>query len=588
MADRSPGLNVPERRLVAIMAADIAGYSRLMGNDEAATIRELKAHQAAVLPMVKTYGGSIVDTAGDGILAEFASAIRAVECAMAIQQTMSDRNRHVAADRRMLFRIGVTLGDIIHDRTHIYGEGVNVAARLEELAEVGGICLSSAAHDQVQGKLDCTFELIGDRTLKNIARPVRVYRVIAAALSEPLESSEPSLPDWPSIAVLPFDNMSVDPSQQFFSDGITEDITTALSKLKGFLVIARNTMFTFKGKAVDVRAVGRELGVRYVLEGSVRTARDRIRVTAQLIDATSGSHLWGEHYDRRLDDIFAIQDEITTSVVGRIGPELWAAEHARMSRKLPQNLDAWECTIGALFQCGRLSEDGSQQALKLLDRAVRCDPDYAQALGLKAWITVWRAFQGWEDMGQVLAEVRPMIARALAADAEEPWPYLAQAMVGFATRDNALSMAGTMRAVQLNPNFAQAHGLMGVAHAFGGRAEEALACIDHAVRLSPREVFHGDFHLYYAFAHFQASRYELGLHYAQQAHHLRPGHPYPIVIGAAYAGHLGDARTATALMRDLKAIVPTISTAWLEMTTAYERPEDRNRLIEGLARAGLT
>jgi TolB-like protein/tetratricopeptide (TPR) repeat protein len=558
-----------------------------MGKDEAATVRDLKAHQAVVLPMVEDFGGSIIDTAGDGILAAFPSAVRAVECAVAIQDAMDARNRDVHEDRRMLFRIGVNLGDVIHEESRIYGDGVNLAARLEELAEPGGVCLSGTAYDQVRGKLGCNFEHMGERELKNIEEPVRVYRVKVDRATTRLEPSTSGLPDRPSIAVLPFDNMSADPAQQFFSDGITEDITTALCKLKGFFVIARNTMFTFKGKPVDVRAIGREFGVRYVLEGSVRKASDRIRVTAQLVDATTGGHLWGDHYDRQLDDIFAIQDEITTSVVGRIGPELLAAEHTRASRKPPHNLDAWECTIRALFQTSRLSDEGSRAALSLLEQAISRDPDYAQALGLKAWITVWRAAQGWEEAGQAIAEAKSLTARAVAADENEPWAWIGRGMIGFLTRDNMLATSAMMQAVQLNPNFAFGHGLLGISHAFGGRYSEALACIDHAVRLSPREMFHGAFAQHYAFAHFQGGRYELGLQFAQEAHNLRPGNPYAMVIGAACAAHLGDIQSATSLVQDLKAVVPTVSANWVETTTPFVHAADRKRLIEGLARAGL-
>ena len=359
--------------------------------------------------------------------------------------------------------------------------------------------ISGTAYEHLQGKLDCAFEYLGERALKNMERPVRLYRAIPGGATASPGRSTLALPDRPSIAVLPFSNMSADPEQEFFSDGITEDITTALSKLKGFFVIARNTMFTFKGKPVDVRAVGRELGIRYVLEGSVRkSSADRVRVTAQLIEAASGVHLWAERYDGCLGDIFAIQDEITTSVVGCIGPELLAAEHARESRKPHQSLDAWECVVRAVFLCSQLSDECSRNALPLLERAIGLDPDYAQALGMKGWITMWRAFQGWEDMAYALALAEDVSRRAIAADEDEPWAYLAQAMTAYATRDNTLAMAAVRQAIALNPNFAFAHGQLGLAHAMGGRAAEALACIDHALRLSPREAFLGDYQFFYA------------------------------------------------------------------------------------------
>jgi tetratricopeptide (TPR) repeat protein len=346
-------------------------------------------------------------------------------------------------------------------------------------------------------------------------------------------------------------------------------------------------MFTYKGRAVDVRTVGRELGVRYVLEGSVRRLGGRIRVNAQLIEAATSNHLWADRYDRGLEDIFAIQDEITASVVGRIGPELLAAEHARASRKPPQSLDAWECVIRALFHSSQQSEEESRTALGLLDRAIEIDPAYAQALGMKAWITVFRAFQGWEEMGAALAAVKPLIARALAADGEELWAFLAQGMVGYAIRDNALAMAALSRAVALNPNSVNAQGLLGIAHAFGGRPAEALVCIDRAMRLSPRDTFLSDFELYYAFAHFAAQRYDEALRHAQRSHDMRPGHPYPLVMAAACAGQLGLTERAAALGRELTAVLPIASVGWVEATSPFVKADDRARLVDGLKRAGL-
>jgi TolB-like protein len=528
----------------------------------------------------------VVDTAGDGLLAAFPSAIRGVECAVAIQKSMGEFNAPLTEDRRMEFRIGIDLGDVIDDGSGIYGEGVNIAARLQALSAPGGVALSGAAHDQVEGKLALAFEPMGEQTLRNIARPVRVYRIVDAADGHS-GAGAPAVPDAPSIAVLPFSNLSADPDQEFFSDGITEDITTALCRLKGFFVIARNTMFTFKGKAVDIRAVGRELGVRYVLEGSVRKAGDSIRVAAQLIDAATGSHLWGERYDRRLDDIFAIQDEITASVVGRIGPELLAAEYARASRKLPQNLDAWECTIRALFLGSRLSGEASLEALALLDRAIAADHGYAQALGLKVWVRSWRAFQGWDDLDEMRADIRSLAARAIAADEDEPWSWVGRGVLGLATLDNATAMGGLTRAVELNPNFAFGLGLLSLAHSFGGRSAEALACLDRAVRLSPRELFRGSFAQQYAFACFQGALYEQALEYAEQAHAMRPGHPYTMIIGSASAGHLGRRDATATMVANLKAMVPHITRAWIEETAPYVQAEDRRRLGEGLRLAGL-
>ena len=579
-----------DRRLAAVLAADVVGYSRLMERDEHGTFQRLKAHrQAMIEPLIASHHGRIVKLMGDGALCEFQSVVEAVDCAILIQEAMAERETDLPEEDRIRFRIGINLGDVIHEEDgDLYGDGVNVAARLQTEAEPGGVCISGTVYDHLQGKLDCAFEELGACRLKNIERAVRIYRAMldrAPGLPRP---PAPSLPDRPSIAVLPFDNMGVDPAQAFFSDGITEDITTALSRLKGFFVIARNTMFTYKGKSVDVRALGRELGVRYVLEGSVRSTADRVRVSAQLIEAASAVHLWADHYDGRLDDIFAIQDEITTSVIGRIGPELLAAERARASRKPLHRLDAWECVVRALFLFSQLSDQCSRDALALLDRAIDLDPGYAQARSMRAWITMWRAHQGFVDMGQALSLADVEVGQALAADEDEPWAYLAQAMMGFGRRDNALCVAAITRAVEINPNFAFAHGLLGLAHALGGRSAEAVPCIDHALRLSPREAFHGDYCFFYAVAHFQGARYDLGLRYAREAHRLRPGHVYPMLIGLACAGHLGDAEASASLLKDLRAIAPHITRASLEAMSSFVNADDRARHVDGLVRAGLT
>jgi len=578
-----------ERRLAAVLAADVVGYSRLMERDEHGTFQRLKQHrQEMIEPLIADHHGRIVKLMGDGALCEFQSVVQAVDCAILIQEAMAERETNLPEEDRIRFRIGINLGDVIHEQDgDLYGDGVNVAARLEAEAEPGGICISGTAYDHLQGKLDCVFEGLGEYRLKNIERPVRVYQAVLGRASDLPRRSAPVLPDRPSIAVLPFNNMSADPAQDFFSDGITEDITTALSRLKGFFVIARNTMFTYKGKSVDVRALGRELGVRYVLEGSVRSATDRVRVTAQLVEAATGSHLWADHYDGKLDDIFAIQDEITASVVGRIGPELLAAERARAARKPSHRLDAWECVVRALFLFSQLSDECSRDALVLLDRAIDLDPDYAQARAMRAWITMWRGHQGFVDMGKAIALADVEIGRALAVNEDEPWIHLAQAMVGFAARDNALCVATITRAIEINPNFAFAHGQLGLAHAMGGRSVEAVACIDHALRLSPREAFHGDYCFFYAVAYFQGARYDLGLRYAQEAHRLRPGHVYPLLIGISCAGHLGDAEVAAGMLKDLKVIAPYITRASLEKMSAFATAEDRARHVDGLVRGGL-
>ena len=577
------------RRLSAILAADIASYSRLMGQDEAATVRDLKGHQAVILPLVARHGGRIIDTAGDGVLAEFPSVIGATACAVEIQSVMATRNESVPEDRRMLFRIGINLGDVIHDETRIYGDGINVAARLEGLAEPGGVLVSQAVHDQVRDRLDLAFEDLGERELKNIARPVRVYR-----LRMPAESKAPPgpgvalpLPDKPSIAVLPFFNMSGDPEQGHFADGIAEDILTGLSRLRWLFVIARNSSFTYKGRHVDVRQVGRELGVRYVLEGSVRKGGNRIRVTGQLIEAATGNHLWAERYDRALDDVFAIQDEITDSVIGCIQPEVYAAEHDRLKRKPPQRLDAWESFVRGMFLYSQHSDAGTKEALSMLDRAIELDPRYAQAHALRAVCLAWRAFQGWEDREAAFAEAGEGADRAVASDPGEPWAYLAHGFIAIAKWRDVEAVGAFRRAIDANPNFAYAHGLLGAAHAFGGRPDQAIESIDRGVRLSPRDIFGDEYQLYYAFAHFQAGRYAEAASAAQLAIQQRPRHPVLYIMAAASYGLAGEAEKAKSAITQLTDLVPSISAAGIEETFLYCRREDRSRLAIGLRAGGL-
>ena len=366
------------RRLAAIFAADVAGYSRLMGDDEEGTHERLRAHLREVVdPKIREHRGRIVKNTGDGLLAEFASVVDAMRCAVEVQAGMADRNAAIPANTRIDFRVGVHQGDVVIEDNDIFGDAVNVAARLEGLAEPGGICVSARVRGDAAGKLDLAFEDLGEQALKNIARPVRAYRV---AMERPAEAAkEPvplPLPDKPSIAVLPFANMSDDPEQEYFADGMVEEIITALSKLRWFFVIARNSSFAYKGRAVDIKQVGRELGVRYVLEGSVRRGGNRLRITAQLVDAATGNHVWAERYDRDLADIFAVQDETTERVVAAIEPELYAAEHIRSQRKPQRSLDAWECIIRALAHVGQSTRAGREEAEALCRRAIAIAPDY--------------------------------------------------------------------------------------------------------------------------------------------------------------------------------------------------------------------
>jgi TolB-like protein len=381
------------RRLAAILAADVAGYSRLMERDEEGTLAALKELRREVVdPRIAENSCRIVKTTGDGMLVEFASVVDAVRCALAVQQAMMGRNAEIPAERRIEFRMGINLGDIISDEGDIYGDGVNLAARLEALAEPGGICVSAVVRDQLGDRLDLAFEDMGERQVKNIARPVHVFRVALGAEPDTAPPAALPLPDKPSIAVLPFQNLSGDPEQEYFADGMVEEIITALSRIRWLFVIARNSSFTYKGQAVDVKRVGRELGVRYVLEGSVRTGGNRVRITAQLIDAANGAHLWAERYDRELADIFAVQDNITERVAAAVEPQLYAAEYVRSERKPPDSLGAWECVVRAISCVSRGDRAGTAEAEALCRRALGLVPGYGQAHSVLAWVLMRRAY----------------------------------------------------------------------------------------------------------------------------------------------------------------------------------------------------
>jgi TolB-like protein/class 3 adenylate cyclase/cytochrome c-type biogenesis protein CcmH/NrfG len=577
-----------ERRLAAILAADVAGYSRLMGTDEEGTHERLRAlFREVVDPKTKEHRGRIVKNTGDGMLVEFSSMVDAVRCAVDVQKEVAERNTGAPAENRIEFRIGIHQGDIIVEDGDIFGDGVNVAARLEGLAEPGGICVSARVQEDVTGRLDLTFEDMGEQQVKNIARPVRVYRVLdAIPKSTSTPASALSLPDKPSIAVLPFTNMSDDPEQEFFSDGIAEDITTALSKVRWFFVIARNSSFTYKGRAVDVKQVGRELGVRYTLEGSVRKTGNRIRVTAQLIDATTGNHVWAERYDRELADIFAVQDEITERVVAAIEPELYAAEQVRSQSKPPDSLDAWECVIRALSLIGQGTRDENTEAEALCRRAVAIAPGYGRAHSLLAWALLRRTvFSG--DLRTVVPEISAETQTALALDDRDPWAHLAQGHVfnrlcrfGEATR-------ALRRALELNPNFALAHALLGNPLAHQGAHQEAVDSAEHALRLSPRDRLVGTYALMVmAHAHFAAGRYAECVTWARNLIEKSPGYLAGHFFLAAALAMEGDLTAAAEARDTLLRLRPEFSVAWMNENMPLTG-EVAGRLCEGLRKVGV-
>jgi len=588
------------RKLAAILAADVVGFSRLAGADEDRTLARLRALRSDLIdPTISVHNGRVVKRTGDGLLVEFRSVVEAVRCAIEVQNGMVERNAGVPPERRIEFRVGIHLGDVVEESDgDLMGDGVNIAARLEGIALPGAICLSEDAYRQVRSKLDVTIRDLGETKLKNIAEPLRIYSLqvgIAAQAKPVAQAAAPgqpavplALPDKPSIAVLPFQNMSDDSTQDHFADGIVEDIITALARLRWLFVIARNSSFTYKDKAVDVKQVGRELGVRYVLEGSVRKSGNRMRITGQLVDTATGAHLWADRFDGAVEDIFELQDQVTARVLGAIAPKLQQAESERASRKAPQNLDAWESFVRAMSLYSLHSNSSTSEAIGMLDRAIALDPSYAQAHGLRAVCFAWRVIQGWENRDTAFAEAAESIRRAFASDAHEPWAFIAQGFIAASKRQDSEIVSAYSQAVEASPNFAYAHGLLGAAHALGGRPDQAIDCIDRAVRLSPRDIFGDEYHLFYAFAHFQAGRYAEAAASAERAIQQRPEHPVLYIMGAAANALAGEIGKSRELIGQLSKLVPNISAADIEKTFPYCRPEDRSRLAAGLRAGGLS
>jgi adenylate cyclase len=541
-----------ERRLAGILAADVAGYSRLMGVDEEGTLAALKAYRREIIdPKIAEYRGRIVKTTGDGALVEFASAVDAVRCAMEIQRAMAERNASVSEERRIEFRIGINVGDIIIDEGDIYGDGVNVAARVEALAHPGAICVSENAYQQVKGKLALDVSDMGEQQLKNIAQPVRVYGV---RLQDPPQAAALTLPSKPSIAVLPFQNMSGDPEQDYFADGMVEDIITGLSRIKWLFVIARNSSFAYKGRTVDLKQVGRELGVRYVLEGSVRKAADRVRITGQLIDTTTGAHVWAERYDRKLDDIFGLQDEITLSIVGAIEPTLRLAEVERAKRKRPESLDAYDLVLRALPDVYSRMPEESKRGLVILQRALALDPNYAlaHASAAECHHTLFlRGGAGEEDRAAAVRHAQIAIAHgqddALAL-------ALAGFVIGMEGHDRAAAFAAFEAALAVSPSTALAYILGSVILALAGDADKAIEWGEHGLRLSPLDPWRASALIAFAFGHFHRGRYEEAAAAARKAVQSSPGFSICHVVLAAPLAKLGrleEARAAAARVREL-------------------------------------
>jgi adenylate cyclase len=584
-----------DRRLAAILAGDIAGYSRLMGADEEGTLRQLKAHRKELIdPKITEHRGRIVKTTGDGMLVEFGSVVDAVRCAVDTQRGMAERNADVPIERRIELRMGINVGDIISDANDIYGDGVNVAARLEALADPGGIMVSRNVYDQVRDKLSFGFEDLGEQTVKNIARPIGVHRVSITEIATPIAvisavtAANTELPtvDRPSIAVLPFTNMSGDAEQEYFADGISEDIITGLSKLRWFFVIGRNSTFIYKGKTVDIKRVARELGVRYVLEGSVRKSGNRVRITAQLIDATTGNHVWADRYDGELTDVFELQDEITRKVVAAIEPKLLEAEAMRSQNRSADDLGAWDLVMQANSLLWKQTKTDSEATIAMLTKATERYPDYAAAHSMLAFALLFRAIPGGVSGNRDVNNAAVLATKAAGLDDNDPWAHLALGYSAFLMRRTGDAVDEFQRALEINPNFAAAHGYLGTALAFDGQTDQAIINSELALRLSPHDPQNAIFNVGLAAAHYLAGHLTEALACARKAVQQRSGWPPAHRIYCASLAQAGQLDEARAVLEKLKELQPDISIAWIEKNVPYQSGP-MAKFLEGMRKAGL-
>ena len=579
----------PKRRLAAILASDVVGYSRLMGVNEERTLAQLQAHQRELLePSISEHRGRIVKTTGDGMLVEFASVVDALRCATEIQRSMTERNAEVPTAERIEFRIGINVGDIMSEGGDIFGDGVNVAARLEALADPGGICVSGRVQEDARGKFDIPFEDRGEQRLKNIAWPVRVYKVRLGG-ETPTAVPALSLPDKPSIAVLPFTNMSGDPEQEYFADGVTEDLITALSRIRWFFVIARNSCFAYKGQSTDIRDVARKLGVAYVLEGSVRKAGNRVRVTAQLIDGGSGNHVWAQRYDRDLEDIFSVQDEITETLAGAIEPELGKAERERARARRPDDLRAWDLCQRGLWHTYKRTRQDLADAQHLFRQAIEIDPGLARAYAAAEEAFFFQFVGGYVDTGEAAkADALRFAEKAVQLDGEDAFNRYALGRALTLVRRHDSAVFELRKAIELNPSFAQAHSALAMALATGGHPEEALPHIELAMRLSPQDPYFGQFLVRRAEACLFSGRVEEAVEAAERS--LRePNIQWSrwAILAAAQA-HLGRLEGARRSIEALRILRPEIDLAFTRDYWPIADAKALEYLLDGLRKAGLS
>jgi adenylate cyclase len=583
-----------KRKLTAILSADVEGYSRLMDADEEATIRTLTNYRNVISDLIKQFRGRVVDSPGDNILAEFASVVDAVKCTAEIQEELANRNSRLPSERRMLFRIGVNLGDVVEEEGRIYGDGVNIAARIEALSEAGGICISRNVFEQVKNKLKLGYEYLGEHAVKNIPEPVQAYRILMESNTPVPDKSEGlKAPEKPSIAVLPFDNISGDPEQEYFSDGITEEIITALSKVPKMFVIARNSTFTYKGKPVKVQQVGEELGVQYVLEGSVRKAGNRVRITAQLVETVSGHHLWAERYDRDLKDIFALQDEITFKILTAFQVTLTEGERARVWATRTDNLDAFLKYLQARPFAGLFTKEGNVVARQLALEAIDLDDKYSDPYVLIAQTHWFDGRFGWsESRSESFKQAYQNAQKAQALDDSHPGAHIIMGGLHLYEKQWEKAIAECQMALALGPNDADNH--VSAAHIlrFAGRFKEAIVLVQKALRLHPN---HASWYLgELAMCYYYVGRYEEAIRLAEQLQSLAESRGeqfisywYYGILAMNYI-RLGRDREAQKAAAEIKRLFPEYSLEWDRQFSVYRNPEHLESQHEDLRKAGLS
>ncbi len=580
-----------ERRLAAILAADVVGYSRLIGADEAGTLAALRALlKDLVEPTLKSHRGRIVKLMGDGLLAEFASVVDAVSAAVDIQEGTPALTAHMAKDQRVALRIGINIGDVVAQDGDLFGDGVNIAARLQECANANGIAISEDVHRHLRGKLDFPFEDAGEKVLKNIAEPVRVLLWPASVTQgdEPEPDPPPTLPDKPSIAVLPFVNMSGDADQEYFSDGMTEDLTTALSRFDGLFVIARNSAFTYKGEAVDVTRVGRELGVRYVLEGSVRRSGNRVRINAQLIDAGADRHVWAERFDRQIDDVFELQDDIVARIASTVGPEITLAEIERARGKRPDTLDAWDHYLRAIAAYHRMTKDDVDAAISLLEKAIEVEPEFANAYALLGLCHAQIGARGWvRPVRQAYEDSRRFAEEAARLAPSSPETNQALAFVLNMTGEAEQAITVAQRAIDLNPNYAEAYAALGHALIFCGDLEEGLAACHRAERGNPRDSRGSLLFVAIGHAHFMLGDYEQAIEVSKKCLHQDPSVFGAMVTLAGSYACLDREANAKRSIDGLLRLIPRYNLRAVRKNPMFVHPELIEKLIDSLRLAGL-